>query len=166
MSTCPSCEAEFPPGSRWCAICHVSVANPQIGRLAPPIKRLIAFAIDVPVQFSTLLYLWMGSLSSAHLNTSLSTFLQVVSIAFLVYVACALFLCTKGTTPGKKLLGMRVVKEDGRNADFFTMLIRETVGRALSCLVFFLGFLWMLIDKDNQAWHDKLLRTYVVESVK
>jgi len=61
---------------------------------------------------------------------------------------------------------MRVVKEDGRNADFFTMLIRETVGRALSCLVFFLGFLWMLIDKDNQAWHDELLRTYVVESVK
>ena len=52
MSDCPSCEAEVPPGSRWCAICHINVVNQQIGRLAPPVKRLIAIALDLLIPVS------------------------------------------------------------------------------------------------------------------
>ena len=100
--------------------------------------------------------------SSGEANVAAGLF----SILAIVYLVWAFILFTRGTTPGKKILGMRVVKEDGLTADFFTMFIRETVGRLISSLGFFLGFLWILIDKDNQGWHDKLMRTYVVESVK
>ncbi|GIW44219.1 MAG: hypothetical protein KatS3mg077_1501 [Candidatus Binatia bacterium] len=75
--------------------------------------------------------------------------------AFLVFV--------KGLTPGKKLLGIRVIKEDGTSPGFFTMLIRELMGKPISALVLFLGFLWILFDRDKQGWHDKLMSTYVVE---
>ena len=171
MSACPSCEAELPPGSRWCAICHINVVNQQIGRLAPPIKRLIAIALDlfIPVMAIFILFVgasFIGGGADADGSMLLAVFALIIQIAFLAYIVWAFILFTKGTTPGKKILRMRVIKEDGRNADFFTMLIRETIGRLISSLVFSLGLLWILIDKDNQAWHDKLMRTYVVESVK
>ena len=171
MTACPSCEAELPPGSRWCAICHVNVVNQQIGRLAPPVKRLIAIALDLLLPGLAVLILFagaslIGGAAASDESTLLAVIALIIQIAFLAYVVWAFVLFTKGTTPGKKILGMRVIKEDGRNADFFTMLIRETVGRLISSFVFSLGLLWILIDKDNQAWHDKLMRTYVVESVK
>lgn len=71
-------------------------------------------------------------------------------------------LFSRGTTPGKNLLGMRVIKEDGQHAGFLTMLIRECIGKWISGLVFALGFLWILFDRDNQGWHDKLMSTYVI----
>ena len=58
---------------------------------------------------------------------------------------------------------MRVVKEDGRAAGFFAMLIRESIGKTISGMALSLGFLWILFDQDNQGWHDKLMNTYVVE---
>lgn len=82
---------------------------------------------------------------------------------FVAYVIWAFVLFARGTTPGKKLLGMRVVKEDGSNAGFFTMLTREWIGKPISGLILSLGFLWILFDRDNQGWHDKLMSTYVVE---
>jgi uncharacterized RDD family membrane protein YckC len=84
-------------------------------------------------------------------------------VLFLAYTIWAFTLFAKGMTPGKKLLGMRVVKEDGTSAGFFTMLIREWIGKAISSLLLGLGFLWILLDRDKQGWHDKLMSTYVVE---
>ena len=56
---------------------------------------------------------------------------------------------------------MRVIKEDGTPAGFMTMLLREWIGKWISGLILLLGFLWILFDKDNQGWHDKLMSTYV-----
>ena len=83
-------------------------------------------------------------------------------VLLVVYLGLSLFLFAKGMTIEKKLLGVRVVKEDGRQAGFLTMLIREWIGKLVSALVLSLGFAWILIDKENQGWHDKLMRTYVV----
>jgi uncharacterized RDD family membrane protein YckC len=79
------------------------------------------------------------------------------------YVIWAFTLFANGMTPGKKLLGMRVIKEDGTSAGFLTMLVREWIGKAISSLMLSLGFLWILFDRDKQGWHDKLMSTYVVE---
>ena len=46
-------------------------------------------------------------------------------LVFLAYIIWALVLFARGTTPGKKVLGMRVIKEDGTPAGFMTMLLRE-----------------------------------------
>jgi uncharacterized RDD family membrane protein YckC len=87
----------------------------------------------------------------------------VLIFALLVaYVGWSLVLFAQGTTPGKKLLGMRVIREDGRTAGFWVMLIREWIGKWISGLLLSLGFLWILFDRENQGWHDKLVRTYVV----
>ena len=38
----------------------------------------------------------------------------------------------------------------------------RNLGRLLSGLVFLLGYLWMLWDRDRQTWHDKIASTTVV----
>ena len=36
------------------------------------------------------------------------------------------------------------------------------VTRLLSAMVFFLGYLWMLVDPERQCWHDKLAGDLVI----
>jgi len=36
------------------------------------------------------------------------------------------------------------------------------IGRLISSLILYLGYLWMLWDKENQTWHDKMANDVVV----
>lgn len=74
---------------------------------------------------------------------------------------------SKGTTIGKSLLGLYIVnKGTGRKLSLFLMWAREIIGKYVSSLFFGIGFLWILIDKDNQGFHDKLVSSLVVEKTK
>ena len=165
MAKCPSCSAEVAAGTRWCGICHTNVVNPEIGRLASPGKRLGAYFLDLLVPLIALFLVFVVAGAGASTGTEGGANLGGLLgfLLFGAYVIWAFVLFARGTTPGKKLLGLRVVKEDGRNAGFFTMLMREWIGKAISGLIFSLGFLWILFDRDNQGWHDKLMSTFVVQ---
>ncbi len=67
----------------------------------------------------------------------------------------------KGQTPGKFALGIRVIKADGTPISDTDAVIRA-VGYQVSTVLCGLGYIWAIIDKNNQTWHDKLARTYVV----
>jgi len=68
-----------------------------------------------------------------------------------------------GTSPGKAILDMKVINKDSRvTVGFGTMLLREIIGKAISSMVLSLGFIWILLDDNNQGWHDKLVNTIVV----
>jgi len=163
MATCPSCNAEVAAGTRWCGICHSNVVKPELGRLASPGKRLAAYFLDLAVPvFALFLILFVAGIGGST-GTESGSAGGLLGFALLVaYVVWAFVLFARGTTPGKRLLGMWVIKEDGSHAGFFTMLVREWIGKAISGLIFSLGFLWILFDRDNQGWHDKLVSTYVV----
>ena len=66
-----------------------------------------------------------------------------------------------GQTPGKFATGIRVIKVDGSPIGDVDAVIRA-IGYQVSSLVCGLGYIWAFFDKDNQTWHDKLARTYVV----
>jgi uncharacterized RDD family membrane protein YckC/Na+-transporting methylmalonyl-CoA/oxaloacetate decarboxylase gamma subunit len=67
----------------------------------------------------------------------------------------------KGTTLGGIVLKLQVVRSDGGPLTFPVCLVRALTS-ALSVMVFFLGFLWIVFDPDKQAWHDKIAGTEVV----
>jgi uncharacterized RDD family membrane protein YckC len=67
-----------------------------------------------------------------------------------------------GQTVGKKLLNIRVV--DLGNAEsigFIRAAVRNVVAYFVS-VIFLLGYLWMLWDKERQTWHDKVASSIVV----
>jgi uncharacterized RDD family membrane protein YckC len=118
-------------------------------------RRLTAFALDIAIP--TFAFILMLGLAGASKSFGLGF------ILFVAYAIWAIRLFSQGTTPGKKMLGMRVVKESGEGAGFGVMLIREVIGKAISAAIFSLGYFWILLDRDRQGWHDKLVSTYVVE---
>ncbi len=67
----------------------------------------------------------------------------------------------KGTTIGGTVLGLKVVRVDGKPLDFMVALVRG-LAAALSIVVLFLGFLWIAWDPEKQGWHDRIAGTVVL----
>ncbi len=67
----------------------------------------------------------------------------------------------KSTTVGGILLNLKVVRLDGKPVTFVVALVRG-LASAFSFIVLFLGFLWMIWDRDKQTWHDKIAGTVVI----
>ena len=165
MAKCHSCNADLTPGARWCNLCRAHTMSPRIGRLASPAKRLGAFLLDgiLPLVAFAVIFGVAGTAEATDSSLGRTVGNILAFGLFIGYVVWALRLfATEGMTPGKYLLGLRVIKEDGSVAGFLTMLIREWVGKWISSFILSLGFLWILLDKENQGWHDKLMNTYVV----
>ena len=66
-----------------------------------------------------------------------------------------------GQTIGDFLLGVRVVRTDGRRVSFGRAIARM-FGSYVAGLALFIGFLWPLVDGRRQGWHDKIAGTVVV----
>ena len=69
----------------------------------------------------------------------------------------------KGSTIGGTVLNLKVVRLDNQPVTFAVALVRG-LASMLSFIVFFLGFFWIIVDRDKQAWHDKIAGTVVVRS--
>ncbi|WP_018923129.1 RDD family protein [Salsuginibacillus kocurii] len=70
-----------------------------------------------------------------------------------------------GYTVGKRLLGIRIVKVDGSNVSFGTMLLRHFLGGIVYVITLLMGVLvsaFMIgLRKDRRALHDFIANTYV-----
>ncbi len=69
---------------------------------------------------------------------------------------------SRGQTPGMSALGIRVISFDGSGSIGYGRAFIRWIGGYVSAIVIFLGFLWMLWDKEKQCWHDKLASDVVV----
>jgi uncharacterized RDD family membrane protein YckC len=135
-------------------MCRASVTGSS-EKLASPVKRLGAFIIDLAIPlFAALLVLGATGIRRGPL-LGLLLLILYLSVAFVLYCS--------GTTPGKKIFALRVIKESGGECHLGSMLVREIVGKTISGAVFLLGYLWILFDRERQGWHDKLANTYVVQ---
>ncbi len=71
----------------------------------------------------------------------------------------------KGRTPGKRVLGIRVVKLDG-NAISYWVAFERFGGYAASMFTGMEGFLRILWDRNRQGLEDKLAETVVIRETK
>ncbi|MFI7193995.1 RDD family protein [Nocardia nova] len=73
---------------------------------------------------------------------------------------------TTGQTPGKKVVGIRVIKEaDGQVLGFGMAFVRKLC-HILDNALCGLGYLWPLWDEKNQTFADKIVSTIVVQAQK
>jgi uncharacterized RDD family membrane protein YckC len=87
----------------------------------------------------------------------------VAALTLLLFVFNFVVLAgSNGQSAGMRILGIYIVRVDGRPFTIKDAAMRHLVGYPLSTLAFFLGFLWMLWDPRQQGWHDKLAGTVVV----
>lgn len=160
--------------------------------LAPParlplkqagfVSRAVALILDI--LFVTMGSIVFAALASLILNffgfnaESLTTddpttflgMIQVIivamsSLAVLLFVPgyFVIFWVLVGATPGKQILGLRIIRTDTSPLGWSRAVLRY-IGYFISAIVFFLGYLWVFVDDRRMAWHDKLADTFVVYS--
>ena len=139
------------------------------GHYAGAVSRFVAFAIDLAV-------------SSAVFTLALAAISYVVQIVtgkqvswnrqdilvVVLYVAWEFFYfgyswAVSGRTFGMAVLGVRVVRADGMRAEPRRGVVRALVF-PLSFLLFGLGFLGILVQRERRALHDLIAGTAVVYS--
>jgi uncharacterized RDD family membrane protein YckC len=85
----------------------------------------------------------------------------VAVLALLLPIAYDIgFWLLAGQTPGKRVMGLRIVRTDGERVRFGNC-VRRVIGYWISAILF-LGYLWVLVDNRRQGFHDKIAGTFVV----
>ena len=144
-------------------------------------SRFLALAVDQAIQFATLGAIFAGIVLAAsrlpkHLAPDAAEKLgESFAIAFIITVAFAVlfgyFILSEavwnGQTPGKRLLGLRVVRDGGYPIDFGASLIRNLirVGEALVGY-YILAAISALISPENKRLGDLAAGTIVVRDAR
>ena len=126
-------------------------------QLAGLMARLGASIVD-GIALALLATLLLAILSGAGL-----TVIQFIGLAIPVVYHWYFWTRRDGQTPGKSMVGIRVVKADGSGLSDTDAFIRA-IGYHVSALICGLGYIWAIFDGNNQTWHDKLAGTYVVSA--
>ena len=153
-----------------------------LGYYAGFISRLIAFVIDLVVINLSLLFIgWFlgiflsffeqGSVLDAslenitYINYVINLLLNPVFIALFIFgfifIYFTFFWSFSGHTPGKAFMGLRVVPVQGGPMSLARSTLRF-FAYIPSILSLGIGFLWIIIDDQRQAWQDTLASTFVI----
>lgn len=88
-------------------------------------------------------------------------------IGFILLIANSILLpMVNGQSLGKMIFGMHIVKNDGRRADLFSILLRNVFGYALTLCSAGLGFVFSVFSSKGRALHDYIAGTMVVRGRK
>jgi len=89
------------------------------------------------------------------------------SLIYLVSLASVILVIyldgIKGGTPGKLILGIRIVNEKGEYIGI-PMAILRYIGKILSAIILGIGYLMIAWDGKKRGLHDKIAKTYVVKA--
>ena len=141
-------------------------------------QRLFAFLIDKVILYFVSLILFLIGLLALGLRgdmmgrvlASPADLTHEMGIFALLYLTASLlagmtyftwFHGIEGRTPGKMLLGLRVIQASGDPMTPGIAFLRW-VGYLISGPVLCLGFLWIAFDGRKQGWHDKIAATLVI----
>lgn len=94
----------------------------------------------------------------------------LMMLLYLVVMALALayplwFWATSGQTPGKKVLGLKVIREDGVEPLGWGTAGMRMLGYVVSGMILYIGFLMIGFSKDKKGLHDIIAKTRVVKLV-
>ena len=82
----------------------------------------------------------------------------------LPFLITMIFWCYKSATPGKMLLGMKIVDAKTLGKVSKGKLSLRYLRYYISAIALGLGYFWVGWDSRKQGWHDKIAGTLVVKS--
>lgn len=128
--------------------------------LAGPVERSLAFLIDMMIRIG--IYLVAGTIFGIMGNFGQGILL--IMIFLLEWFYPVLFeLFNQGATPGKKMMGIAVVNDDGTPVNWSSSVIRNLLRTAdMFPLLYLTGLLSMLINREFKRLGDLAAGTLVV----
>jgi uncharacterized RDD family membrane protein YckC len=134
---------------------------------ASPLLRLEAFFLDLLLLLSAVAVTIFVVLALRERLLLAELMLWSALAAGFVWGVNHLVLCrVRGQSVGMALVGIRLVRPDGRPPSWGRSLLRHTIGQGLAWLSLGLGFLWMFVDPQRRGWPDLVSGTRVVEEIQ
>jgi len=92
----------------------------------------------------------------------------IASVCYLLVIILSLgynlyFVGSKGATPGKKMMKLKVALVDGHYPIGYGKAFLRLIGYAISGSICYIGFLMILWDKQHRGLHDKIAGTIVIK---
>jgi uncharacterized RDD family membrane protein YckC len=137
-------------------------------------ERLLAYILDsvlvtiaptvVAVVGAWLLETTSGDRTLGEIGATTSVGLLLVILVMIVAIGYfPWFWSHGGQTPAMRLVGIRVVRDhDGGPLTGSTAVVR-LIGLFASAIAFYIGFIWVFVDKRRRGWHDLIAKTVVVK---
>lgn len=134
--------------------------------LAPVKKRGMAFFID-EILLSFLLIIAIGD--SFFEAKNVEEMIILTNTFVLEYMAMkvvyqAFFVMQYGATIGKIVMKIRVIEIGTMQKPNVIVALNRAVVRVVSEMMFYLGFVWGVMDPARQTWHDKSAKTLVINA--
>lgn len=136
---------------------------------APLIRRLTAMLYDTLICAALMLvttgvYTAISHKITGQESTSGDPLLS--SILFItLYLFFGYFWTRSGQTLGMQVWHLRIQNEDSTSISWLQALLRFMMA-IISFICIGAGYIWMLIDKDKKAWHDRFSESVVVRIPK
>ena len=138
--------------------------------LAIVLWPLVAWLAPEPTTSSARIFTGQGTLDIHALtfNTSLASSgpMDILVNWLLPAAVIIVFWIYRSATPGKMLIGARIVDARTGQAARTRQLIVRYAGYYVSAIIFMLGFIWVGLDRRKQGWHDKLAGTVVIRRAR
>jgi uncharacterized RDD family membrane protein YckC len=137
------------------------------GHYAGSVSRFVAYVIDLAVSSAVFSLALAGISSGVRIvtghNVSWNRSNVVVAVLFVVwqFVYFGYSWAVSGRSVGMAVLGIRVVNTDGSVIEPHRGVVRALVF-PLSFLLFGLGFLGILVQREHRALHDLIAGTAVI----
>jgi uncharacterized RDD family membrane protein YckC len=123
--------------------------------------------IRIPLTFAGIGMVGVGRTSDpAQALAALPAIMGLIGLSVLIQMALSMayevyFLTTKGATPGKMALGLKVTRADGGPISV-GVAVGRFFGKILSGMILWIGFIIAAFDSEKRALHDHLCGTRVV----
>lgn len=132
--------------------------------------RAVATLVDAAIVFGLQLFLG-GLLALAGTVTVVGSDGGAGETAFIVhffsylisFIYYIFFIGYCGQTPGKMVLRIKVVRQDGSPISYGRAAFREVPAKFLSGIIFGIGYLMVIFDDQKRALHDRMSDTYVIK---
>ncbi len=99
-----------------------------------------------------------GTAEETEIVAGIFGFIINITLSLIYYVV---FVGAKGQTPGKMVLGLKIIQISGEEMTYGRAFLRW-IGYWVSFLIMGIGFLMIAFSREKQGLHDKIAGTYVV----
>ncbi|MCC7539145.1 MAG: RDD family protein [Deltaproteobacteria bacterium] len=140
-------------------------------------KRIVAHIVDsfaVGGMTYGLIWVWLRSqtrrfetathITESQANDLLVSVLGVIGVVTVLGLLYYVLPTTIwGWSPGKKLMGLKVVDDNGDTPSLGRVVLREVLGKWISSMFCSFGYFMAFFDPEHRALHDRIATTTVVE---
>jgi uncharacterized RDD family membrane protein YckC len=138
-------------------------AGPAPGvAFASPGSRLVAYILDIVIQF--LIFIMLATLAvvfgAIFFPLGALFALGIIAVSFGYF---PFFWARSGQTPGMNAMKIKVVRDADGGPITAGAAILRFIGLIVGIAVFYIGVIWIFIDKRRRGWQDLFGGTVVVD---